>query len=297
MPIPSTFRSQWLNGRVRHRRMHPVKHEFTYNTGMLALNLDEWSRVHTRSRLFSLERFNWLSLARKDYFNPDHTDLKTAIIDQVVAATGWQPDGDIELITNPRYLGFSFNPVSFYCCYRAGEHAIEGAVPEVIVAQITNTPWFERHVYCLQGAAVYESSSGWKSQRYDFRKRFHVSPYNGMEQSYRWMFSFRGNQIRIHMNVYEEGIKQFDATLNVHRMPFTRQSVRDHVKAFPLESLKVAGGIYWQALRLKFKGANFQTHPDKLDRNSPAFRMGHQDNGERVDTRTPDTGKVSSWRT
>lgn len=73
--------SQWLEGTVRHRRKFPVSHEFQYSTGMLALDLDEWDQVTETSPLFSLERFNWLSLRRSDYFNRRlaHSPMRSAI--------------------------------------------------------------------------------------------------------------------------------------------------------------------------------------------------------------------------
>ena len=73
--------SQWLEGTVRHRRKYPVQHEFSYSTGMLALDTDEWGTVARVSPLFSLERFNWMSLKRRDYFRPDTEDLSVAVRD------------------------------------------------------------------------------------------------------------------------------------------------------------------------------------------------------------------------
>nr|WP_148864877.1 DUF1365 domain-containing protein [Marinobacter fonticola] len=289
--------SQWLSGRIRHRRLHPVRHAFEYDTGMLALDLDEWSSVGTVSRWFSVERMNWLSLKRRDYFQPGEDDLKAAIGKRVEQATGWRPDGRIELITHPRYLGHIFNPVSFYCCYSAGDDPARGVPPRVIAAQITNTPWHERHLYVLESGPVETSRAGWTHQRFQFGKRFHVSPYNPMDQDYQWLFCFRGSELRIHMNVIRDGAKVFDATLEVQRTPLTRKSVRQHIRRFPLETVKVAGGIYWHALKLKLKGAALQDHPDKLDNRDPAYRRGHEDQGKRVDTASPRSGKVSSWRT
>ncbi|MDX1634361.1 MAG: DUF1365 domain-containing protein [Marinobacter sp.] len=299
--------SQWLEGHVRHRRLRPVNHEFQYRTGMLALNLDDWSRIGRISRWLSVGRFNWMSLKREDYFRPATPDLKTAIQDQVEEATGWRPDGAIELITHPRYLGYVFNPVSFYFCYEPGQDPMAGAVPRVIAAQITNTPWHERHVYCLERGEGRSTSAGWHSQDFHFRKRFHVSPYNPMEQDYHWLFSFRGPDLRIHMNVSESGRKVFDATLVVQRIPLTRKTLHRSLRQFPLESFKVVAGIYWHALRLKLKGAVFQTHPDKLDSQHPSYRLGADDHGRAVDqapqasqnnsTATSRTTKVSSWRT
>lgn len=292
-----SYNSQWLSGTIRHRRLQPVGHRFQYNTGMLALDLDEWHDIDNLSPWLSVERANWIALRREDYFKPEQVDLKAAVQDHVEQATGWRPNGPIELITHPRYLGYVFNPVSFYCCYATGDTPTEGAIPKVIAAQITNTPWGERHLYVLEAGPAEQSRGGWKNQRFAFDKRFHVSPYNPMDQQYQWLFSFRGPELRIHMNVNRDGHKVFDATLEVQRTPLTRKSIHRHIRRFPLETLKVTGGIYWHALKLKLKGAIVQDHPEKLDSNDPAYRRGHGDQGKRIDTAEPGTGKVSSWRT
>ncbi|MDO3722272.1 DUF1365 domain-containing protein [Marinobacter sp. chi1] len=292
--------SQWLEGSVRHRRMAPTRHRFEYSTGMLAVDLDEWDSVTDISPLFSLERFNWLSLRRADYFKPDHGPLADAIRQHVEQATGWRPEGRIELISHPRYIGYVFNPVSFYFCYAGSDDPMEGAVPKVIVAQITNTPWHERHTYCLETTGSPPSPAGWRSERFGFEKRFHVSPFNGMEQSYQWTFSFRGPELRIHMNVNENDSKHFDATLVVQRAPLTRKVLHRSLRRFPLEAFKVTAGIYWHAFKLKLKGAPFYTHPDKLPADDPAFERGVQDAGLDVSStvnHNQHRGRVSSWRT
>lgn len=300
--------SQWLEGSVRHRRKSPVAHGFEYHTGMLALDVDEFSRFASLSRWVSVERFNWMSLRRSDYLDPEIPSLRNAVQQRVTAATGWCPDGTIELITHPRYLGYVFNPVSFYFCYRAGENASEGAIPAVILAQITNTPWHDRHIYCLECDEGITTDAGWHSQHFEFSKRFHVSPFNPMNQDYRWTFSFRGKELRIHMNADTPGQegkrKVFDATLVVQRTPLTRKTLHRSLRQFPLESVKVVAGIYWHALRLKLKGAPFYTHPDKLDTRDPHFKLGQNDQGFRDDAQGPTTNtadtagkRVSSWRT
>lgn len=307
--VASGLHSEWLEGSIRHRRKTPVNHEFCYHTGMLALDLREWDAVTGISPLFSLERFNWLSLKRADYLDPDKGSLLVAVADQVELATGWRPDGAVQLITHPRYFGYVFNPVSFYFCYDKGDLPAEGAVPRVILAQITNTPWQERHTYCLEPQrpdSGSPSGSEWRSERFEFSKRFHVSPFNPMNQHYRWTFSFRGPELRVHMNVLQDDQKQFDATLVVQRSPLNRKTLHSSLRQFPLEAFRVTAGIYWHALKLKIKGAEFFTHPDKLPEHSPDYRRGCDDSGQTVspgDTgnepsgQTGSTGKVSSWRT
>jgi len=297
--------SGWLEGTIRHRRKYPVQHEFTYQIGMLALDLDEWPGMAKISPWLSLGAFNWLGLYREDYLDPQVPSLRQAVVNRVEAATGWEPDGPIELLTHPRYLGYVFNPVSFYLCYSKGHSAARGDVPSVILAQITNTPWKQRHLYCLEccqpGPANPEN---WHTERFMFSKRFHVSPFNGMDQHYQWLFSFRANQLRIHMNVADSERKHFDATLVVQRRYLDRTTLHRSLMKFPLETLKGTAGIYWNALRLKLKGAVFHNHPDKLEPHEPDYQRGLADGGlDITDISNPEqnesitAGRVSSWRT
>ncbi|GHD46777.1 hypothetical protein SAMN05216429_10926 [Marinobacter persicus] len=297
--------TEWLEGTIRHRRKLPARHEFLYKIGMLALDLDDWTALPRLSPFLSAGRFNWVSLYREDYLDPEVPSLRTAVQQRVEAATGWQPDGPIQLLTHPRYLGYIFNPVSFYLCYQAGQHPENGDVPRVILAQITNTPWKERHVYCLECQRPGPGSPDtWQTERFAFSKRFHVSPFNGMNQHYQWLFSFRGPDLRIHMNVREDERKHFDATLVVRRSPFDRKTFHNSLVHFPLETIKGTAGIYWNALKLKLKGAHFYTHPDKLASDDPSYRKGSDDQGQDV-TETPginnvnndQPARVSSWRT
>ena len=85
------------------------------------------------------------------------------------------------------------------------------------------------------------------------------------------------------------------------RSPATWRSLR----RFPLDTIKGVAGIYWNALKLKFKGAPFYTHPDKLDATDSAYQRGTEDLGLDVtekpsaqqDNAFDSAGRVSSWRT
>ena len=248
-----TRRSCLYRGTVRHRRRIPVENHFQYGVFLLFLDLGELPGLFDPYRLWSVERPNVASFRRRDYLGPADLPLDEAVRRRVHAATGCRPPGPICLLTHLRYFGYIFNPVSFYYCYDGtGEHV------ETIVAEITNTPWKERHAYVLDRSDD-EGRGGMK--RFRFAKAFHVSPFNSMDLDYDWRFSEPGDSLNVHMIVSRAGEHFFDATLRLEREEITSRSLASALTRNPALTAKVTAMIYWQALRLKLKGAPYHPHP------------------------------------
>ena len=282
----------FLEGTIRHRRTSPVVHEFAYPIGLYGVRLSEWDRLPSLSAGISTRCLNRIWFRRRDYFQPGNGDLESAVRRHVFLATDWEPDGAIELVTHPRYFGWCFNPVSFYLCYGKDAETESNPVPRVILAQITNTPWHERHTYCLVADDFTQTNEGWRSVRFRFPKDFHVSPFNPMEQDYEWLFAFHREGLRVHMNVKGREGKAFDATLSLTRHPLNREWVRYAMKRYPAETIKASIGIHWNAFKLWRKGARFHDHP--------GYAMGTGDRTDAGGTETTtlnNVGKVTSWKT
>ena len=108
-----------------------------------------------------------LRFRRRDYLGPRAIPLDRAVRDAVEGRTGSRPEGPIRLLTQLRSFGHYFNPVTFYYCLDA-----RGDGVEAVVAEVTNTPWGERHAYVLPGG------------RADHPKLLHVSPFMAMDHEY-----------------------------------------------------------------------------------------------------------------
>lgn len=291
------MQSEFLTGQIRHRRMTPVNHAFRYPIGMYGVVLSEWEQLDKLSPLVSTKGFNWAWFRRKDYFDPSQKNLDQAVRSHVEKATGWHPDGPIQLVAHPRYLGYCFNPVAFYFCYEAGAAKQPNPVPRCILAQITNTPWGEHHTYCLYQPRGEMAGDGWWTQRYRFSKDFHVSPFNPMDQGYDWLFSFRPGEFRVHMNVHRKGEKVFDATLELTREPLTKAVMSRSLRRYPMETIKGTAGIYWNALQLKLKGARFHDHPgQETQRETPEDQPENPSQRLEDSSTTTHEGKVTSWK-
>ncbi len=167
-------------------------------------------------------------------------------------------------------------------------------MPEAILAQITNTPWEQRHSYVLSGGAINETGSGWRSRRYRFAKHFHVSPFNPMEQDYDWLFAFHPEGLHVHMNVRGREGKVFDATLTTHRQKLTPSVVRDALRRFPAETIRASLGIYLNAFRLWRKGAVFHGHPQWAGESAINLEPALQPPENASSTQF---GTVTSWKT
>ena len=173
--------------------------------------------------------------------------------------TGQRPNGPIRLLTHLRYFGYAFNPVSFYFCYDQADTQVK-----TIVAEVTNTPWDERHCYVLDES---QNQAHTHKKRYTFDKTFHVSPFMDMDMQYQWHFVEPGKQLSIHMENMRREQKVFDATMTLERKPITGSRLAQVLIRYPFMTGKVIAAIYFQALRLWLKRCPFYPHPAK--RTSP----------------------------
>lgn len=166
-----------------------------------------------------------------------------------------------------RYALHNFNPVVFYYCFDDEDCLV------AILAEITNTPWGERHHYVLPISEDVEESHinhqerGNGCHQFEFTKGFHVSPFNPMNMDYRWAFSEPEKLLRVHMDNFltpandsEEASKHFDATLVLKRRCIEKKLGKTLIQ-FPFITVKVISGIYWQAFKLWFKRMPFYDHP------------------------------------
>jgi len=247
--------SRIFEGWIRHRRYQPKNHAFRYPVFMNWLDLGELDQVMARSKLWSLERFNLVSFFRKDYLGDAGQDLTSAVKQRIEEETGDLFTGRICLLTHLRFLGFCFNPVSFYFCYPEGAEQ-----PRYILAEINNTPWDERHCYVLDTRTSPLANEKWT---FEFDKAFHVSPFMPMQLRYLWKFSLHGRNITIHMQLQQENQCCFDATLLLKAQDMSQWSMIAIPLRYPFMSCWVIILIYWQALLLWLKGIPSFDHPDK----------------------------------
>lgn len=177
--------------RTTHTRLSPKAHSFSYSylyagipigwTGSAGSLLSADRMVASKTVEAKLVQRTWFNVEGEDYLQRGHHPaglagkLKDYLISQGV------PEGKYQhayLVTAPKFLGFSFNPVSFWYLY-FDTHEIGAMILEV------NNTFGERRMYFLEKgdgeSSIDIPAAPFKSH---WLKDFHVSPFNSRDGSY-----------------------------------------------------------------------------------------------------------------
>jgi DUF1365 family protein len=227
-------RSALYEGTLVHTRRRPRRNVFRYPVSYFLIDLDEVDELR-RLHLFG----SVFQLRNRDHFGGN------AIKEEVRALAGDPSIERVLMLAQLRVLGYVFNPVTFYWCYR------EDGSLACMVAELNNT-FGERLPEVLHGPDL----------RYEHRKRLHVSPFFGLDQTYEYAFSQPGDEVwaRIHVRD-DDGSRPLTAVLHAERRALTNRSLARTLLRYPLMPLQVTALIHWQALRLWLKHVPFHHKP------------------------------------
>jgi uncharacterized protein len=232
-------------GDVMHARLKPVPHRFSYRVMSLLIDLDRLDEAGRQCQLFGGNRAALYSFHEADHGERDGSSLRAyaqaRANEHGISLTG----GRVWLLCYPRLLGYTFNPLSVYFCYRAsGELAL-------LIYEVRNT-FGDIHPYVLPVNSGEMSCAGVRQQQ---DKLFYVSPF--IEMAMRYHFHVLPPEERVKLRIMEtdrEG-PLLAATFNGHRRALNTKELRRAFFAFPLVTLKIMAAIHWEALRLWLKGA------------------------------------------
>ena len=244
------MKSHLLVGRVAHRRLGGPAYQLEHRVWQLALDLDELDLVDRRLRLLSRNRRNVVEVRDADHLPDPARDLARDAR-AALAAAGLDPAGwSVTLVTNPRVLGYVFNPASFYLC-RDGDRLA------AVLVEVHNTHG-ERHLYPLVPGADDEPDRLHAAMA----KAFYVSPFLGMEAGYRVHVRDEPRRLTIAIEEHENGERRLATSLVLDRRPLTDRALLSMLLRRPLMTQRTIAWIHWHALRLWVRGAPFRRHRD-----------------------------------
>ncbi|WP_151669295.1 DUF1365 domain-containing protein [Nitrincola schmidtii] len=241
-------------GEVIHHRFRPVKHRFTYKVSSWLIDLDELDQLNQLPG-FSVDKFNLFSFYHRDHGDGSDTPLRIQIQNVLKDHNIDTGNGAIRLLCYPRVVGYVFNPLSvFYCHDESGD-------VKAILYEVSNT-FKQRRSYLIP---VEPSSSIIRQQA---SKDFYVSPFMPMETDYQFQMLPPAEKVAVRIRQTDSEGALFDASFTGERIAIEKKSVITTYFRHPLMTLKVMGGIHWEALNLWRKGMKLQPRPDH-----PSYRV------------------------
>lgn len=238
-------------GDVMHARLKPMSHRFVYRVLNLLIDLDRLDEADRQSRLFGVNRRAFYSFHERDHGPRDGSPLAAYVRGLAAHAGVDLSDGRIQLLCYPRLLGYAFNPLSVYYGYRA-----DGTLA-LLVYEVRNT-FGEHHSYVCPVLPNEVSAGGIRQAR---NKRFYVSPFIGMQMRYHFRLTPPGDELKFRILETDAEGPLLAATFHGRRHPLTSPHLLAAFWSLPFVTLKVIGGIHYEAARLWLKGARLVPRP------------------------------------
>ena len=237
-------------GKVSHQRFFPISYRFIYRIFSIAVDIDKLEEAFSQSRIISLNKWNLLSFYQKDFGSKGKISLRNWA-DQSLKKAGINSKVEkIELFCFPRILGYTFNPLSIWYCYKNDKLI-------AAILEVRNT--FKESYSYIINFCTKSSITGHAS------KSFHVSPFINMNSNYKFKLKITQSSRTISIHQYQNDELLLVANQFTKEVPFTSKSLLSAFFSIPLMTWKIIIMIHWQALKIWLKGAKFHTHPSKYD--------------------------------
>jgi len=198
--------------------------------------------------LFSRNRLNLASVLDRDHGGPVGNGRGKVWAADIFSGAGLVPE-KILLLTQPRFFTYVFNPVSFWLAFR-GEELV------AVIAEVNNT-FGDRHSYLCH---LKDFAPITANDKIEAQKIFHVSPFQEIAGQYQFTFDVSQDRIAIRIAHFNEG-EGLIATLTGARAPMSNARLLAAMMRRPFGPLRTIALIYWQAFRLKLKGAPYRQRP------------------------------------
>jgi len=223
---------------ISHNRLHPKRYQFSRDTFLFYLDLDELDVVSKITRLLSCDRRTFYQFKAEDYLPGIEGKLKERVR-FLASENGIQNDiVSITMLTSVRTLGYIFNPLTLYFCFDATSQ------PLCVLAEVGNT-FGERKPFMvpLTSPSTFESTQ---------RKLFYISPFSKLDQEIDFFIQLRMDSLFVSIKTSEKKETVVSATINAQKLPLTDKTLWMLTLRYPLSTMATIAFIHWHALVLWF---------------------------------------------
>ncbi|MGH1354802.1 MAG: DUF1365 domain-containing protein [Thalassovita sp.] len=237
---------QHIPAHTTHARRGAVRNAFRYSVDFVLIDPEDDS---TGPALFSRTGINLAAVPDRHHGGARGAGNGPIWARDTLDRAGLTGAYDLRLLTQPRVLGMGFNPVSFWLAMRADTLV-------TVIAEVNNT-FGDRHCYLCH---LPDFRAITPRDRIKARKLMHVSPFQDVAGAYAFHFDLTPARISIRI-AHENGADGVIATLTGPRAPLTNRAILWSLLRRPFGALRTVALIFWQALKLRLKGARYRARP------------------------------------
>jgi len=241
-----------VQSQIIHIRHGEPSHRLERKGLSIWIDLDHLDQADRQSLFFSVGRLNLMSFHETDHGwnfkskeNPRPlAEYARGMAKKVLPNT---PIDHVRLLTFPRILGMSFNPISVYLCSSAGQDVL-------VIYEVRNT-FGDMHSY----VGVLEEG---QSVSHEVKKHLHVSPFFSMEGGYRLRIKASAGLMRLLIRYTHGRDLRLTATLRGDITSLTTSSLWSGLLTTGQLPMRPWMAIHWEAVKLWFKKVQFFKRPE-----------------------------------
>ncbi len=231
--------------KVMHKRTAPAVHKFVYDFFLFSIDLDWLDSLCAAVPLIGHNLPRPYTFCDRDYFDHDDRSCK-AKVKSHLAARGITGVEKVRLLTQLRFFGYIFNPVSFYFCYNAAGE------PLCAIAEVTNT-FGERKLYDIPPEAIAtDGTVTWQAGKY-----FYISPFVELDAELAFELRFPGPDLFIDIKSQQDSNLILHSLLSGQRLKLDTRALLIETLRLPFITLRTILLIHSNALVLWLKRVPF----------------------------------------
>jgi DUF1365 family protein len=245
---------------VWHKRFRKANHELKSKVFYLGVDIDQLDKINLG--ILSYNKFNLLNFLDRDHGDRKGGNLRQWINEILDKYNLPQAKHRIILLSQPRYLGYLFNPVSFWFCFDE-KHQLKAVLAEV------NNTFGETHSYILYKD---DKETIHFNDKIITKKQMHVSPFFLVKGKYEFKFDFREKTIAVFLNYYDSTkvsnkTLALKTTVSGKKIALTKKNLLVCFFSYPFQTIKVITLIHYHALCLFIKKIKYNKKPLKPKNN------------------------------